>query len=292
MTSLSRNTLYRLTINFFLNLTTRCSALVACAVVCVILLFLLRESLPALSDISLARFATDSSWYPLSNQFNLIPMLTATLLTTVGAILLAGPLGLASAIFSTFYAPRPIAILYQRLVELLAGIPSVVLGLWGLVVLAPILARFGGSGQNLLTATLVLAIMILPTVALGSYVALRAVPGSLITGGAALGMNRWAIARKIAVPAAKSGIKTSMMLAISRAIGETMAVLMVAGNVAELPKSLFAPVRTTTANIVLEMGYASSSHRSVLFLTGLILLSSVVVIVFISEVVTRRNDDA
>lgn len=292
MTSLSRSTLFRLTSNRLFNFATRTSALVACAVVLIILVFLFRESLPALQKISVLRFATDKSWHPLSDQFNLVPMLTATLLTSLGAILIAGPLGLASAIFSTFYAPKPIAIIYQRLVELLAGIPSVVLGLWGLVVLAPIVGRFGGSGQNLLTATLILAIMILPTVALGSYVSLRSVPRSLISAGTALGLSRWVVARRVAVPAARSGITTSLILAISRAIGETMAVLMVAGNVAQLPSSLVSPVRTTTANIVLELGYASTDHRSVLFFTGYILMVSVIVIVFISEFVGQRNGGA
>lgn len=268
---------------------TQAAALVAASIVLLVIGFLIKESLPALHNVGIARFFTDESWHPLSDRFNVAPMLAATLLTTGGAVLLATPLGIGSAIFSCYYAPRSIARWHRRLIELLAGIPSVVYGLWGLVVLVPLLANFGGSGQGLLAAILVLGLMILPTVALAADVALRSVPPELIQGAAALGLGRWATARQVAIPAARSGIGAGIMLATARAIGETMAVLMVAGNVVEMPTSLTAPVRTLTANIALEMGYAGTSHRAVLFVSGLLLMLAVTAIALLAELL-RRGD--
>ena len=218
-------------------------------------------------------------------------MITATLLTSAGAIAIAAPLGICLAVFEQFYAPPAVAFVHRRLVELLAGIPSVVFGLWGLVMLVPLLARWGGTGQSLLSATLVLSLMILPTVALTARSALAAVPPELIAGGAALGLRRWAIARRIAIPAARSGIFTGVILAGSRAVGETMAVLMVAGNVAEMPRSVTDPVRTLTANIALEMGYATAEHRSVLFVSGLILMAVVSAGILLAELTGGRLRD-
>jgi phosphate transport system permease protein len=265
---------------------------VSVLIVLLVVAFLFVESRPALERIGVARFFTDASWHPLSNRFNLVPMLTATALTTAGAMLIAAPLGIGSAVFSRFYAPPAIARWYRRLVELLAGIPSVVYGVWGLVVLVPLLAHLGGSGQGLLAATLVLSLMILPTVALTAEAALGAVPAELIQGAAALGLGQWAIARGVALPAARSGIGAGLMLATARAVGETMAVLMVAGNVVEMPDSLIAPVRTLTANIALEMGYATSAHRSVLFVSGLLLLGAVGLFVLLADFVFGGRSDA
>ncbi len=268
---------------------TKLAALLAASIVLLVIGFLVNESLPALQQIGVTRFLTDESWHPLSDRFNVVPMLVATLLTTGGAVLLATPLGIGSALFSCFYAPLGIARWHRRLIELLAGIPSVVYGLWGLVVLVPLLANFGGSGQGLLAAILVLSLMILPTVALSADVALRSVSQELIQGAAALGLGRWAIARQVAIPAARNGIGAGIMLATARAIGETMAVLMVAGNVVEMPTSLTAPIRTLTANIALEMGYAGTSHRSVLFVSGLLLMSAVTAIVLLAELLRRGS---
>jgi len=272
--------------------TTRACAALAAAVVLLVVAFLAIEAMPALRRIGLSRFFTDASWHPLSDRFNLVPMLTATALSTLGAMCLAAPLGICSAIFGRFFAPPAIARWHRRLVELMAGIPSVVFGLWGLVVLVPILAQFGGSGQSLLAAALILGLMILPTVALTADDALRSVPADQIRGAAALGMGPWAIARRIAAPAARGGIGAGLLLATARAVGETMAVLMVAGNVVEMPGALMDPVRTVTANIALEMGYATSDHRSVLFVSGLILMGAVGLAVLFAECFGRRWRDA
>lgn len=290
MTSWSRNTSSPSKSDWWLNVITRACAVVSAAIVFLVVAFLAREALPALSRIGISRFATDDSWHPLSDQFNLVPMIAATTLTTAGAVFLAGPLGITSAVFSHFYAPKVVSACYRRLVELLAGIPSVVFGLWGLVVLVPLVARLGGSGQSLLTATLVLGLMILPTVALTAHAALRGIPSELIAGGAALGLERWAIAWRIAIPAARRGISAGLLLAVSRAMGETMAVLMLAGNVVEMPQSILSPARTLTANIALEMGYATSAHRSILFVSGLILMSVVTAVVLLAEFAGGQHD--
>jgi len=262
-----------------LKIVSRALAVISAAIVLLILVFLLRESAPALREIGFARFFTDDGWYPLSGEFNLTPMIVATLVTSLGAIIIAAPLGVASAVFVHFYAPSSWVHWHRRIIELLAGIPSVVFGLWGLVVLAPIIATLGGSGQNLFTATVVLALMTLPTVALLSDAAIAALPNQWIQAAAALGMQRSAIVAKIVLPGARRGIGAGVILALTRALGETMAVLMVAGNIVQMPTSLLSPGRTLNANIALELGYASASHRSVLFVSGLMLMLVVSVIV-------------
>lgn len=276
-------------IDYLLSWFTRAATILAASIVLLVVGFLVQESLPALRQIGSARFFTDESWHPLSDRFNLVPMLTATLLTTLGAVMLAVPLGIGSAIFRRYYAPPRIGWWYRRLIELLAGIPSVVYGLWGLVVLVPLLSGLGGSGQGLLAAILLLGLMILPTIALSTDVALTSVPAELIQGAAALGLGRWSIAWKVAIPAARRGISAGVMLATARAIGETMAVLMVAGNVVEMPTSLSAPIRTLTANIALEMGYAGTTHRSVLFVSGLLLMIIVAIVVLLAQLVQREG---
>lgn len=273
MTSWSRNTLSRSRIDQALRWVCIGSALTSAALVMLVVGFLIKESWMSLAEIGPTRFASDTSWHPLSDQFRLTPMIAATLITTLGAILVAGPLGVASAVFYQFYAPAGVAIWFRRLIELLAGIPSVVFGFWGLVVLSPMIAaRFGGSGQCLLTATLILGLMILPTVALTSMAALKTVPEDWTKGGAALGIDRFGIVWQVALPAAKKGIGVGVLLAICRALGETMAMTMVAGNIAGFPDSFLSPVRTLTANMAMEMGYATEGHRSTLFLTGLVLM--------------------
>jgi len=265
-----------------LTIATRSCAAISAAIVLLILGFLVRESAPALQQLGLRRFFTDASWHPLSDEFNLTPMIVATLVTSFGAIAIAAPLGIGSAVFTHFYAPPRLAAWNCRLLELLAGIPSVVFGLWGLAMLAPMLATMGGSGQNLFTATIVLALMVLPTVALLSNSAIASLPHEWIQGAAALGIQRSAIVGKIVLPGARRGIGSGIILALTRALGETMAVMMLAGNIVQMPTSLFAPARTLNANIALELGYASAAHRSVLFVSGLmmmLLVSAMVVVV-------------
>lgn len=271
--------------------TLRMLAALAGAITLLIVAFLILEAWPALQTPGLSHFLTDASWFPASTtpQFNLVPMVAGTLAATLGAMLLATPLGIAAALFSRFYAPPTVATWFRRLLELLAGIPSVVYGFWGLVVLTPLIRQWAPPGQSLLAAILVLSLMILPTIALLSETALRSVPRAYLQGAAALGLSRWATIRGVALPAAHCGIVSSILLAAGRAIGETMAVLMVAGNIVKVPDSLFAPVRTLTANIALELGYALDGHRAALFVSGLILLALIVLLVSMSDWIMRDD---
>lgn len=246
-----------------------------------VLAFLLREAAPILSSHESIGFLTDPGWYPLEGQFGMLPMVAASLMAAAGAVLLAGPLGVVSAIFLNFSAPPAIARAYRMIVALLAGIPSVVFGLWGLTVLVPLIARWRPPGASLLAAILILALMILPTVALTSAAALAAVPKSLLHGAAALGLTHQGTILRVAVPAARGGIVNGVLLAGARALGETMAVLMVAGNVVQYPTGLFDPVRALTANIALEMAYATGAHRAGLFTSGLFLMVPVMLLAWL-----------
>lgn len=259
----------------------RLAALLVAAILVLVALFLLRESWPVLRDIGAARFWTDAAWHPGEQLYGLAPMLAATLLASVGALLLAIPLGVAAALFCRFYAPPVLARAYRHLISLLAGVPSVVFGFWGLTVLVPLIARWEPPGASLLTAILILALMVLPTVALTSAAALAAVPAAYLQGAAALGLSRRGMLLGVALPAARGGILAGVLLAAARALGETMAVLMVSGNVVQTPGSLFDPVRTLTANIALEMAYATGDHRAALFVSGL-LLSGVALVLAIA----------
>ena len=274
--------------------TLRALAALAGAITLLIVAFLILEAWPALQTPGLSHFLIDTSWFPASStpQFNLVPMVAGTLAATLGAMLLATPLGIAAALFSRFYAPPAVAIWFRRLLELLAGIPSVVYGFWGLVVLTPLIRQWAPPGQSLLAAILILSLMVLPTIALLSETALRSVPRAYLQGAAALGLSRWATIRGVALPAARSGIMSSILLAAGRAIGETMAVLMVAGNIVKVPDSLFAPVRTLTANIALELGYALDGHRAALFVSGLILLALIVLLVSMSDWIMPEDPGA
>lgn len=261
----------------------RVLAALAAGIVLLITGFLLVESLPVLRSVGIVRFFSDQGWYPTRGRFNLAPMLLASLLVMLGAVVVATPFGLAAAVFCHDYAPPAVARVYRRLLELLAGIPSVVFGLWGLVVLVPIIGRLSPPGPSLLAGILVLALMILPTIALTADAAIAAVQSDLRRTAAALGLSRWAMVRGVLVPAARRGIATGVLLAVVRALGETMAMLMVCGNQVQTPASLFASVRTLTANIALEMAYATGDHRAALFLSGLVLLAVVALLVTLAK---------
>ena len=267
----------------------RGAALATGAVALLIAVFLALESLPILREAGPARFFTDPAWRPTEGLYRLAPMLWGTLFAMAGAVLLATPIGLLSAVFCRFYAPPRVAEIYRRLIELLAGIPSVVYGLWGLMVLVPFIGRFEPPGPSLLAGILVLAIMILPTIALSADAALAGVPSDHVRAAAALGMSRASTVRHVVLPAARSGLFTGVILETGRAIGETMALLMVCGNVIRTPRSLFEPMRTLTAHIALEMSYALGGHRSALFAGGLLLLALIVVLVAAADAIGRER---
>jgi phosphate transport system permease protein len=267
--------------------TLRGCAVVAGAIVVLIVVFLGLEALPVVQHVGLLRFFTDASWNPAEGLYNLTPMLWGTLLAMAGSVLVATPLGILSAVFCHYYAPPAIAGLYRRLIELLAGIPSVVYGFWGLVVLVPLIGRIQPPGTSLLAGIAILTIMILPTIALMADASLAKVPPEYLRGAAALGFSRWGTIWGVVFPAAKSGLFTGVILETGRAIGETMAILMVCGNVVQTPKSLFDPMRTLTANIALEMAYATGDHRSALFVSGLVLMALIIALVVAVEVISK-----
>lgn len=265
----------------------RICAILAGVIVVFIAVFLVMESIPVLRSVGIVRFFTDSSWHPSENLYNLSPMLVGTLLAMAGSVLIATPLGILSAIFVNYYAPPKIAQSYRGVLGLLAGIPSVVYGFWGLVVLVPLIGGLEPPGPSLLAGILILTIMILPTIALVADSSIGSVPKEYMTSAASLGLSRWTAIRRIILPSAKSGLFTGTILETGRAIGETMAVLMVCGNVVQIPKSLFEPVRTLTANIALEMAYALGDHRSALFVSGLLLMLIIVCLMLAAEWISR-----
>lgn len=269
--------------------TLRTCAVTAGAVVLLITVFLITESLPVLRSVGLIKFFTDASWHPAEDLYNLTPMLWGTLLAAAGSVIIATPLGILSAVFTNYYAPATIANSYLKIIGLLAGIPSVVYGFWGLVVLVPLIGEYEPPGPSLLAGILILSIMILPTIALVADSSLSNVPGEYITAAASLGLSRWTTIKHVIIPAAKSGLFTGVILGTGRAIGETMAVLMVSGNVVQTPGSLFEPVRTLTANIALEMAYALGDHRSALFVSGLLLMVIVAALILAAEWISRRK---
>ena len=263
----------------------RIFAAIASVIMVLILGFVFKEALPILQEVGIRAFFQDPSWNPSQQSYNLVPMIWGTVLVTTGAVSLATPLGIISALFCQYYAPQAIASIYRRLIELLAGIPSVVYGFWGLVVLVPLINRLHPPGTSLLAGIAILTLMILPTIALVADATFGEVPQEYLLGASAMGLSLWGTIWQIVLPVSKSGLLTGVILEIGRAIGETMAVLMVCGNVVQVPDSIFAPVRTLTVNIALEMAYALDNYRSALFVSGLLLLSVIIVLAIVVELI-------
>ncbi|RME74078.1 MAG: phosphate ABC transporter permease subunit PstC [Planctomycetota bacterium] len=262
-------------------------ALIAAAVVVAIAVFVLLETRPLLSSPAL-RSLLSVRWLPEQQRFGLLALAVCSALVTLGAVALAAPSGILIAVLCRFYAPRALASTLGVLLELLAGIPSVVYGFWALVTLVPRIGQIAPPGPSLLAATIVLALMIVPTVAMLSHAALAAVPPAHILGAAALGWRRWSTIRHVVLPAARGGIASAVLLAAARALGETMAVLMVSGNVVAIPHGVFDPVRTLTSHMALEMGYATGAHRAALFAAALALLVATAALVLAAGRRERR----
>lgn len=289
MTLLRSSTLSRWPADRWVAPALASCALIASGLLAFVIFFLIRESLPVFANTSIDHFLFDDGWYPLENRYGMLPMVWASLACSFGAILLAAPLGIVLGVFQVFYAPKALAKAQKLLIALLAGIPSVVFGLWGLTVIVPIIAAWQPPGTSLFAAIIVLALMILPTVALTCVSALEAVPKHWLNAALALGMTRKGQVLGVALPAAKNGIISGVLLAVARALGETMAVLMVAGNVVQTPHSLFDSVRVLTANIALEMAYATGAHRSALFVSGLLLACLVLLLAGYSARQHKKN---
>ncbi|MDT9335432.1 phosphate ABC transporter permease subunit PstC [Clostridium perfringens] len=225
-------------------------------------------------------FIFGTQWIPSSNKYGILPMIVASLGATIGALLIGVPVGILTSIFIAEIAPKKIAKIMSGAVELLAGIPSVLYGVFGLAIIVPTIQEVFNlpKGQSLLAVIIVLAIMMLPTVITVSETAIRAVPNAYKEGSLALGASKTETIFKVIVPAAKSGIMTGVVLGIGRAIGETMAVILVAGNTPVIPSSIIDSVRPLTTNIALEMGYAFGTHQEMLFATGVVLFTFILIL--------------
>lgn len=264
-----------------------CISIVSVLLICI---FLMANGLPAIKEIGIKNFLLGEVWRPSSNEFGILPMIVGSLYVTLGALVIGVPIGIFTAVFMAKFCPP---ILYKPLksaINLMAGIPSVVYGFFGLVVLVPFVRNYiGGYGMGVLTASILLGIMILPTIVSVSESAIWAVPNHYYEGGLALGASHERSIFFVVLPAAKRGILASVILGLGRAVGETMAVIMVAGNQAILPSSLTSGVRTLTTNIVMEMGYSSGLHRQALIGTAAILFLFVLIVNIIFSLLRKED---
>ena len=259
-------------------------------IIILIIAFIFREGLPAISQIGFFHFLFGMVWDPDNGIFGVFPMMVGTLLTTLIALIFAVPLSLCCSIFLAEIAPPNMRKLLKPTIQGLAGIPSVVYGFFGLVIIVPFMRiHFGGSGFSVLSASLILTIMVLPTIISISEDALRSIPYEYNEASLALGATQWQTIKNVIFPAALPGIITAIILGMGRAIGETMAVIMVAGNVVQIPGSIFEPVRTLTSNIALEMGYATGLHYNALFATGIVLLTVIIVLLLIANYINYKK---
>ena len=270
-------------------------ALASIAAVVLICLFLFANGIPAMKEIGLLNFLTGAKWKPGNDIYGILPMILGSIYITAGAVVIGVPVGLLTAIFMAFYCPKKLYGLLKPCTELLAGIPSIVYGFFGMVVIVPcirtVAALFGAdiSGSSILAASVLLGIMILPTVIGVSEAALRAVPSSYYEGAVAMGARHERAIFTVMLPAAKSGVLAGVVLGIGRAIGETMAVIMVAGNQPRLTGNMLKGIRTMTANIVIEMGYATGLHREALIATGVVLFVFILIINLTFSILKRRK---
>ena len=268
------------------------SACVSVMAVVVICLFLFANGVPAIAEIGVFDFLLGQSWKPLEGQFGIFPMIVGSLYVTAGAILIGVPIGLLCAVYMAKFCPPRLYKILKPAIELMAGIPSIVYGFFGLMVIVPAVQNiFGGSGKGMLTTSLLLGIMILPTIIGVAESAIRAVPDSYYEGSLALGATSERSVFFAVLPAAKNGIMAGIILGIGRAVGETMAVVMVCGNQSILPQSITSGLRTLTANIVLEMGYATDLHLDALIATAVVLFVFILIINTLFSIIKNRNKE-
>lgn len=267
-------------------------AFVSVLAIIFITVFIFVKGVPLFEHVSLKEFLFSTEWMPTSSdpRFGIAAFIVGSIYVTVGALVIGVPFGLACAIYLAELANRRISKLLKQVIELLAGIPSIIYGFFGIMVICPIVRELtNSSGYNIISASIVLAIMILPTIVNISEVSIRSVPLEYKEGSLALGASHWQTIVKVLFPAAKSGIIASVVLGIGRAVGETMAVLMVAGNAPQMPKALNDMVRTLTMNIITDMGYASGDHRVALFATGIVLFVFIMALNLIIAGITHKK---
>lgn len=275
----------------FVFMLCACVSILAVALICI---FLFANGVPAMAKIGFGKFLLGRTWQAGNGLFGIFPMIIGSIYVTAGAIIVGVPIGILAAVFLARFCPKPLYRIMKPGVELLAGIPSVVYGFFGLMIIVPWVRDtfrpyYGGNGLSLFSAALLLGIMILPTIISISESAIRAVPDKYYQGALALGATHERSVFRTVVPAAKSGIMAGIVLGIGRAFGETMAVIMIAGNQAWIPDNMFQRIRTLTANIVMEMGYAQDLHREALIATGVVLFVFILIINTLFSILKRRE---
>jgi phosphate ABC transporter permease protein PstC len=283
MTQLERN-------EKLIQITLAIIAFSAISFLLLITFFIFFEGTPVIIKYGIKNFLFGLDWYPTEKSFGILPMIIGSIEVTIGALVIGIPLGLACSITLTEFSSKRLRQILKPVIELLAGIPSVVYGFIGVVILVPFIRdNLGGPGLSVLAASIILGIMILPTIISISIDSLLAVPKSYREGSIALGATKWQTVVMVIFPAARSGIITSIILGMGRAIGETMAVIMIAGNAINIPRSILDPVRTLTSNIALEVGYSTGEHRQALFATGIILFIIIMVLNSVANVISSKG---
>ncbi|MBC8015760.1 MAG: phosphate ABC transporter permease subunit PstC [Sporomusaceae bacterium] len=265
-------------------------ALSALSVLALITVFILIKGLPIIAKVGIIDFVFGMKWAPSQGDYGIFPMIVGSVSVTLGAAILGVPVALCCSIFLAEFAPATLRNIFRPAIQLLAGIPSVVYGFWGVLFIVPLIRNhLGGPGLSILAGSIILAIMILPTIISITEISLLSLPRHYKDGALALGLTHWQTIRSLLLPAAKSGIVAAIILGIGRAIGETMAVIMVLGNAVALPESILDPVRTLTTNIGIEMGYASGEHQQALFATGIVLFIIIMILNSTAQYITRKR---
>lgn len=254
-----------------------CTSVLAVVLICV---FLFGKGVPAIAEIGVFKFIFGTEWRPSNDIYGIFPMIVGSIYVTAGALILGVPVALLTSVFMAKFCPKKIYPFFRSAINLMAGVPSIVYGFFGLVVIVPMIRKLtnGESGTSMLAASIILAIMVLPTIIGVTETALRSVPQSYYEGSLALGATHERSVYAIVFPAAKSGVMAGIVLGIGRVIGETMAVIMVAGNQPRMPQGVLEGLRTMTGNIVIEMGYATGLHREALIATGVVLFVFILII--------------
>ncbi|WP_312441183.1 phosphate ABC transporter permease subunit PstC [Lacrimispora sp.] len=265
-------------------------ALSTLSVLALITVFIFIKGIPIIAKVGIINFVFGMKWAPSQGAYGIFPMIVGSVSVTLGAAILGVPIAICCSIFLAEFAPAKLRNIFRPAIQLLAAIPSVVYGFWGVLFVVPMIRNYlGGPGLSILAGSIILGIMILPTIISITEVSLLALPRHYKDGALALGLTHWQTIHSLLLPAAKSGIVAAIILGLGRAIGETMAVIMVLGNAVALPESVLDPVRTLTTNIGIEMGYASGEHQQALFATGIVLFIIIMILNATAQYITRKR---
>ncbi|GLB31435.1 phosphate ABC transporter permease subunit PstC [Lacrimispora amygdalina] len=265
-------------------------ALSTLSVLALITVFIFIKGVPIIAKVGIIKFVFGMKWAPSQGYYGIFPMIVGSVSVTLGAAIIGVPIAICCSIFLAEFAPVKLRNIFRPAIQLLAAIPSVVYGFWGVLFVVPAIRKYlGGPGLSILAGSIILGIMILPTIISITEVSLLALPRHYKDGALALGLTQWQTIRSLLLPAAKSGIVAAIILGLGRAIGETMAVIMVLGNAVALPQSVLDPVRTLTTNIGIEMGYASGEHQQALFATGIVLFVIIMILNATAQYITRKR---